>query len=135
MYPFAAAVADPDCTLPNAIENIDIGGPTMVRSAAKNYKDVAIVVNNSDYAMVLEQMQANQAQLNYSTRYELMVKAFEHTAGYDGAIANYFGARDTDNNARDFSNTFNVQYFKTQEMRYGENPHQKAAFYTEANPT
>jgi len=135
LYPFAAAVADPDCTLPNAIENIDIGGPTMVRSAAKNYKDVAIVVNNSDYAMVLEQMQANQAQLNYSTRYELMVKAFEHTAGYDGTIANYFGARDTDNNARDFSNTFNVQYFKTQEMRYGENPHQKAAFYTEANPT
>ena len=135
LYPFAATVADPNCTLPNAIENIDIGGPTMVRSAAKNHKDVAIVVNSSDYATVLEEMQANKGQLDYSTRYALMVKAFEHTAGYDGMIANHFGARDTDNNERDFSDTFNVQYFKTQEMRYGENPHQKAAFYTEANPT
>jgi phosphoribosylaminoimidazolecarboxamide formyltransferase/IMP cyclohydrolase len=135
LYPFAATVADPDCTLPNAIENIDIGGPTMVRSAAKNHKDVAIVVNSNDYATVLEEMQANEGQLDYSTRYALMVKAFEHTAGYDGMIANHFGARDTDNTARDFSDTFNVQYFKTQEMRYGENPHQKAAFYTEANPT
>ena len=135
LYPFAATVADPNCTLPNAIENIDIGGPTMVRSAAKNHKDVAIVVNSSDYATVLEEMQANEGQLDYSTRYALMVKAFEHTAGYDGMIANHFGARDTHNNERDFSDTFNVQYFKTQEMRYGENPHQKAAFYTEANPT
>ena len=135
LYPFAATVADPNCTLPNAIENIDIGGPTMVRSAAKNHKDVAIVVNSSDYATVLEEMQANEGQLDYSTRYALMVKAFEHTAGYVGIIANHFGARDTDNNERDFSDTFNVQYFKTQEMRYGENPHQKAAFYTEANPT
>ena len=135
LYPFAATVADPNCTLPNAIENIDIGGPTMVRSAAKNHKDVAIVVNSSDYATVLEEMQANEGQLDYSTRYALMVKAFEHTAGYDGMIANHFGARDTDNKERDFSDTFNVQYFKTQEMRYGENPHQKAAFYTEANPT
>ncbi|RZO17801.1 MAG: bifunctional phosphoribosylaminoimidazolecarboxamide formyltransferase/IMP cyclohydrolase [SAR92 clade bacterium] len=135
LYPFAATVADPNCALPNAIENIDIGGPTMVRSAAKNHKDVAIVVNSSDYATVLEEMQANEGQLDYSTRYALMVKAFEHTAGYDGMIANHFGARDTDNNERDFSDTFNVQYFKTQEMRYGENPHQKAAFYTEANPT
>ena len=135
LYPFAATVADPNCTLPNAIENIDIGGPTMVRSAAKNHKDVAIVVNSSDYATVLEEMQANEGQLDYSTRYALMVKAFEHTAGYDGMIANHFGARDTDNNERDFSDTFNVQYFKTQEMRYGENPHQKAAFYTETNPT
>ncbi|MDA7849793.1 bifunctional phosphoribosylaminoimidazolecarboxamide formyltransferase/IMP cyclohydrolase [Porticoccaceae bacterium] len=135
LYPFAATVADPNCTLPNAIENIDIGGPTMVRSAAKNHKDVAIVVNSSDYATVLEEMQANEGQLDYNTRYALMVKAFEHTAGYDGMIANHFGARDTDNNERDFSDTFNVQYFKTQEMRYGENPHQKAAFYTETNPT
>jgi phosphoribosylaminoimidazolecarboxamide formyltransferase/IMP cyclohydrolase len=134
LYPFAATVADPNCTLPNAIENIDIGGPTMVRSAAKNHKDVAIVVNSSDYTTVLEEMRANEGQLDYNTRYALMVKAFEHTAGYDGMIANHFGARDTENNERDFSDTFNVQYFKTQEMRYGENPHQKAAFYTEANP-
>ncbi|MDG1819447.1 MAG: bifunctional phosphoribosylaminoimidazolecarboxamide formyltransferase/IMP cyclohydrolase [Porticoccaceae bacterium] len=135
LYPFAATVADPNCSLPNAIENIDIGGPTMVRSAAKNHKDVAIVVNASDYQSVLDEMQANQGQLDYSTRYQLMVKAFEHTAAYDGMIANYFGARDIDNQARNFSDTYNVQYHKTQEMRYGENPHQKAAFYTEANPT
>ena len=134
LYPFAATVADPDCTLPNAIENIDIGGPTMVRSAAKNHKDVAIVVNASDYQSVLEEMQANDGQLDYGTRYQLMVKAFEHTAAYDGMIANHFGARDTDNQARNFSDTYNVQYLKTQDMRYGENPHQNAAFYVEANP-
>ena len=135
LYPFAATVADPNCSLPTAIENIDIGGPTMVRSAAKNHKDVAIVVNASDYQSVLDEMQANQGQLDYSSRYQLMIKAFEHTAAYDGMIANYFGARNTDNQARNFSDTYNVQYHKTQEMRYGENPHQKAAFYIEANPT
>ena len=134
LYPFAATVADPNCSLPNAIENIDIGGPTMVRSAAKNHKDVAIVVNAIDYQTVVDEMQANDGQLDYQTRYLLMVKAFEHTAGYDGMIANHFGARNIQNVKRDFSDTFNVQYFKTQEMRYGENPHQKAAFYTEANP-
>jgi phosphoribosylaminoimidazolecarboxamide formyltransferase/IMP cyclohydrolase len=135
LYPFASTVSDPTCTLPDAIENIDIGGPTMVRSAAKNHKDVAVLVNNNDYADVVEELKKNQGQLKYQTRYELMVKAFEHTAGFDGMIANHFGARGTDNTARDFSNTFNMQYFKTQEMRYGENPHQKAAFYTEASPT
>ena len=135
LYPFAATVADPNCDLPTAIENIDIGGPTMVRSAAKNYKDVAIVVNAGDYQTVLDEMHSNDGQLQYDTRYQLMVKAFEHTAGYDGMIANHFGARNTANEKRDFADTFNVQYFKTQEMRYGENPHQKAAFYTEANPT
>ena len=135
LYPFAATVADPNCDLPAAIENIDIGGPTMVRSAAKNHKDVAIVVNAGDYKTVVEELRANKGQLDYSTRYQLMVKAFEHTAGYDGMIANHFGARNIANEKRDFSDTYNVQYFKTQEMRYGENPHQKAAFYTEANPT
>jgi len=135
LYPFASTVSEPTCTLPDAIENIDIGGPTMVRSAAKNHKDVAVLVNNNDYAEVVEELKKNQGQLKYQTRYELMVKAFEHTAGYDGMIANHFGSRGTDNTARDFSNTFNMQYFKTQEMRYGENPHQKAAFYTEASPT
>ena len=134
LYPFAATVADPNCDLPTAIENIDIGGPTMVRSAAKNHKDVAIVVNASDYSAVLEEMQSQNAQLGYETRYNLMVKAFEHTAGYDGMIANHFGARNTANETRNFPNTFNAQYFKTQEMRYGENPHQNAAFYVEENP-
>lgn len=135
LYPFAATVANPNCELPTAIENIDIGGPTMVRSAAKNHKDVAIVVNADDYTTVIGEMQDNAGQLNYDSRYQLMVKAFEHTASYDGMIANHFGGRNTANEKRDFSDTYNVQYFKTQEMRYGENPHQKAAFYTEANPT
>ena len=135
LYPFAATVANPNCDLPTAIENIDIGGPTMVRSAAKNHKDVAIVVNADDYKTVIGEMQDNAGQLNYDSRYQLMVKAFEHTASYDGMIANHFGGRNTANEKRDFSDTYNVQYFKTQEMRYGENPHQKAAFYTEANPT
>ncbi len=134
LYPFAATVADPNCDLPTAIENIDIGGPTMVRSAAKNHKDVAIVVNAGDYTSVLEEMQNQDAQLGYETRYNLMVKAFEHTAAYDGMIANHFGARDTSNEKRNFPNTYNVQYLKSQEMRYGENPHQNAAFYVEENP-
>jgi len=134
LYPFAATVADPNCDLPTAIENIDIGGPTMVRSAAKNHKDVAIVVNASDYSAVLDEMQNQDGQLGYETRYNLMVKAFEHTAGYDGMIANHFGARNTQNEARDFPNTFNAQYIKKQEMRYGENPHQNAAFYVEEAP-
>ncbi|MFT7299629.1 MAG: phosphoribosylaminoimidazolecarboxamide formyltransferase/IMP cyclohydrolase [Porticoccus sp.] len=134
LYPFAATVADPNCDLPTAIENIDIGGPTMIRSAAKNHKDVAIVVNASDYTSVLEEMQNQDAQLGYEARYNLMVKAFEHTAAYDGMIANHFGARDTSNEKCNFPNTYNAQYLKSQEMRYGENPHQNAAFYVEENP-
>ncbi len=135
LYPFASTVADPNCDLPTAIENIDIGGPTMVRSAAKNHRDVAIVVNANDYQEVINEMHSQQGQLSYGTRYQLMVKAFEHTAAYDGMIANHFGSRDTDNQKRAFANTYNVQYIKAQDMRYGENPHQQAAFYTEANPS
>ncbi|MFD1216013.1 MULTISPECIES: bifunctional phosphoribosylaminoimidazolecarboxamide formyltransferase/IMP cyclohydrolase [Microbulbifer] len=133
LYPFKATVADPNCDLPTAIENIDIGGPTMVRSAAKNHKDVAIVVNAHSYDTVIEEMKANDGALGYETRYDLMVQAFEHTAQYDGMIANHFGARNTENVAREFPNTYNVQYEKAQDMRYGENPHQKAAFYVEAD--
>ena len=92
LYPFKATVAKPDCDLPTAIENIDIGGLTMVRSAAKNHKDVAIVVNASDYDTVLSDLKSNDGATRYETRYQLMVKAFEHTAQYDGMIANHFGA-------------------------------------------
>ena len=134
LYPFAATVADPNCDLPTAIENIDIGGPTMVRSAAKNHRDVAIVVNASDYGPIVDELKANNGQLAYGTRYALMVKAFGHTAAYDGMIANHFGARNTQNQQRDFPDTFNLQFHKKQDMRYGENPHQKAAFYVEAQP-
>ncbi|WP_165856182.1 bifunctional phosphoribosylaminoimidazolecarboxamide formyltransferase/IMP cyclohydrolase [Marinobacter sp. JSM 1782161] len=134
LYPFEQAVAKPDCDLPTAIENIDIGGPTMVRAAAKNHDDVAIVVNASDYDTVLEELESGNGSLGYDTRFDLAVKAFEHTAGYDGAIANYLGGRTRDNDNPDFPRTFNSQFVKVQDMRYGENPHQRAAFYAERNP-
>ena len=134
LYPFEATVAEPDCDLATAIENIDIGGPTMVRAAAKNHSDVAIVVNVADYRTVLDELAANNGQLSHATRFDLAVKAFEHTAAYDGAIANYLGGRTADNDNPTFPRTFNAQFVKAQDMRYGENPHQRAAFYTEPTP-
>jgi len=133
LYPFAATVAKPDCSLDDAIENIDIGGPTMVRAAAKNHRFVNIVVNASDYEEILAQMQANDGATSLETRFNLAIKAFEHTAAYDGAIANHFGKLVPGGSAN-FARTFNTQFHKVQEMRYGENPHQQAAFYVEANP-
>lgn len=132
LYPFAQTVAKADCTLDDAIENIDIGGPTMVRAAAKNHAHVGIVVNTSDYARVLADMDAAKG-LTHALRFDLAVKAFEHTAQYDGMIANYLGACVQAEPAT-FSRTFNVQLLKAQDLRYGENPHQQAAFYVEANP-
>jgi len=133
LYPFEATVANPDCTLADAVENIDIGGPTMVRAAAKNHRFVNIVVNASDYEEILAEMRANEAATSLETRFNLAIKAYEHTAAYDGAIANYFG-RSVPGGSEDFPRTFNTQFHKVQEMRYGENPHQAAAFYVEANP-
>lgn len=132
LYPFQATVADPDCDLPTAIENIDIGGPAMVRSAAKNHKDVAIVVNASDYSALIAEI--NDGGISYETRFRLAVKAYEHTSQYDGAIANHLGRLDVEGNKADFAASFNVQFKHQQTMRYGENPHQKAAFYVEENP-
>lgn len=138
LYPFAATVAKPDCDLSSAIENIDIGGPTMVRSAAKNHKDVAIIVNHQDYKEIINQLK--QGGLTYAQRFGLAVKAFEHTAAYDGMIANYLGTIDqtldtlSTQNRNSFPQTFNSQFIKKQDMRYGENPHQQAAFYTELKP-
>ena len=134
LYPFAATVAKPDCTLEDAIENIDIGGPTMVRAAAKNHRDVAIVVNASDYDAIIEEMRANNGATQHSTRFDLAIKAYEHTAAYDGAIANYFGRLVPGGSAK-FPRTFNSQFVKAQEMRYGENPHQDSAFYVERHPS
>nr|WP_240474022.1 bifunctional phosphoribosylaminoimidazolecarboxamide formyltransferase/IMP cyclohydrolase [Salinivibrio socompensis] len=93
LYPFAQTVANPDCTREQAIENIDIGGPTMVRSAAKNYADVTIVVNSQDYDRVLTEMDQHQQSLTHTTRFDLAIAAFEHTAAYDAMIANYFGTQ------------------------------------------
>lgn len=132
LYPFAQTVAKPDCSLNDAIENIDIGGPTMVRAAAKNHKDVAIVVNASDYQSVIDSVK--RGGLSFAQRFDLAVKAFEHTAGYDGMIANYLGATKASGEREQFPRTFNSQFIKKQDMRYGENPHQSAAFYVEANP-
>ncbi len=134
LYPFERTVARPDCSLEDAIENIDIGGPTMVRAAAKNHRDVTIVVDAGDYPCLLEELDANDGHTRLETRFDLAIKAFEHTAAYDGAIANYFG-RLVGNGSDNFPRTLNLQLSKAQEMRYGENPHQKAAFYRERNPS
>ncbi|MBL4280068.1 bifunctional phosphoribosylaminoimidazolecarboxamide formyltransferase/IMP cyclohydrolase [Vibrio fluvialis] len=141
LYPFAQTVANPNCTLADAVENIDIGGPTMVRSAAKNHKDVTIIVNASDYDRVIAEMDANDQSLTLDTRFDLAIAAFEHTAAYDGMIANYFGTmvpsygeNKEGDEASKFPRTFNQQFIKKQDMRYGENSHQDAAFYVEANP-
>lgn len=134
LYPFEQTVARPDCSLAEAIENIDIGGPTMVRAAAKNHASVAVVVNAERYDDILREMQANDGALTPATRFDLAVAAFEHTAAYDGAIANYLGRKlpGPGSEADAFPRTWNLQFHKAQVMRYGENPHQRSAFYVEA---
>jgi phosphoribosylaminoimidazolecarboxamide formyltransferase/IMP cyclohydrolase len=133
LYPFEQTVAQPDCSLEDAVENIDIGGPTMVRAAAKNHRFVNIVVNAADYSRVLEEMNTHTGSTCYQTRFDLAIRAYEHTAAYDGAIANHFG-RLVEGGSDQFPRTYSTQFHKTQEMRYGENPHQSAAFYVESNP-
>ncbi|ARN73548.1 bifunctional phosphoribosylaminoimidazolecarboxamide formyltransferase/IMP cyclohydrolase [Oceanicoccus sagamiensis] len=133
LYPFEKTVANPDCSLEDAIENIDIGGPTMVRAAAKNNAFVNIVVNASDYDAILAEMKNNNGATSQATRFDLAIKAYEHTSAYDGAIANYFGHKVPGGNDN-FPRTFNSQFTKTQDMRYGENSHQNSAFYIEKNP-
>lgn len=135
LYPFEETVAKPDCDLATAIENIDIGGPAMVRSAAKNFESVAVVVDASDYPALLEELKEGQGMLSRATRFRLAVKAFEHVAKYDAAISNYLGAiSHLDGASLDlFPNTITMQFVKKQDMRYGENPHQAAAFYVEAD--
>ena len=133
LYPFERTVADPGCDLAKAIENIDIGGPTLLRAAAKNHAAVTVVVDAGDYDLVLAQMARHGGAVDDATRFDLAVKAFEHTAAYDGAIANYLGAvvEHPEHRAEGLPRTFNLQLRKRQGMRYGENPHQEAAFYAE----
>ena len=130
LYPFEATIAKPDCDFETAIENIDIGGPTMIRAAAKNHHDVAIVVNPSDYNAILDELKSQQTALTAKTRFTLALKSFEHTARYDSAIATYLG----NINGQPFPQTLNLQFYQQQSLRYGENPHQNAAFYVEKNP-
>jgi phosphoribosylaminoimidazolecarboxamide formyltransferase/IMP cyclohydrolase len=139
LYPFAQTVVAPDCSFDDAIENIDIGGPAMVRAAAKNFNDVTILVDPSDYTQFSTELTSAQASICYKTRFSLAVKAFEHTANYDGMVANHFGklVNDVGDIESDvpayFPRTLNIQMQKKQELRYGENSHQNAAFYVERN--
>ena len=126
LYPFEQTVSQPDCTFDEAIENIDIGGPTMIRAAAKNHAHVAVIVDHADYETVLDELE-QAGEISLDTRLRLARKAFEYTARYEDAIADYFGrGRDPEEH---FPLTFNRQYRRVQILRYGENPHQEAAFY------
>jgi len=130
LYPFEKTIADKSCSFADAIENIDIGGPAMVRSAAKNFASVAVVVDTADYSIVLAEMRVTEGCLSDETRFRLAIKAFAQIAAYDGAISNYLGAINPLTNERtQFPLTMTRQYSRKQLMRYGENPHQAAAFY------
>jgi len=129
LYPFTRTIARPDCSFEEAIENIDIGGPAMVRSAAKNHAHVAVVTDPADYAALLGEMKSTGGALGASTRFRLACKAFSHTAAYDGAISNYLTALAADGSRDTFPARLNQQFDRVQTLRYGENPHQAAAFY------
>ena len=147
LYPFEQTIANPNCALDTAIENIDIGGPTMIRAAAKNHADVAVIVDPSDYASIIAELNANNSTLSQQTRFNLALKSFEHTARYDTAISAYLGAirragsgqacgihNIHGDNGNQFPETLNLQFYHHQALRYGENPHQNAAFYREKTP-
>ena len=134
LYPFEATVSQPDCTLADAIENIDIGGPTMLRSAAKNHAYVGVVIDAADYENVIDEIDNHDGSLTDEIRFYLAQKVFAHTANYDANVSNYLGAISTKGDDLDYPLTFSSQFKKLQELRYGENPHQTAAFYTQANP-
>jgi phosphoribosylaminoimidazolecarboxamide formyltransferase/IMP cyclohydrolase len=134
LYPFRETVAKPGCTLEDAVENIDIGGPSMVRAAAKNWPHVGVVVDPGDYASVLSELREHGGALGDTTRFHLMRKAFAHTASYDGAIANWLTARGADGGTARWPDSFHYVGVKVQDMRYGENPHQAAAFYRDEAP-
>lgn len=130
LYPFASTVAKSNCSLEDAIENIDIGGPSMLRAAAKNNAYVAVVVDPTDYSKLVTELNKGNSALDQELRFNLAVKAFEHTAKYDGMIANYLGKQLPESDAV-FPRTLNLQYRQVQVLRYGENPHQRGAFYVE----
>lgn len=134
LYPFTQTIARPDCSLAEAIENIDIGGPTMIRSAAKNFQRVAVVTDPQDYATLLEQIKSGNGAIDAHYRFQLAQKAFSHTARYDGAISNYLTALESmDAERKPFPDQFNLNFTLAQSLRYGENPHQQAAFYRDTS--
>jgi phosphoribosylaminoimidazolecarboxamide formyltransferase/IMP cyclohydrolase len=134
LYPFQQTIAKPGCTFEEAVENIDIGGPTMVRAGAKNHGGVAVVTDPGDYASILEEMRAGGGALSGATRLALAKKAFAHTAAYDAGIANYLTGLDAERRPTLFPGKLTLQWEKAQPMRYGENPHQEAAFYRDLAP-
>ncbi|MBA4143487.1 MAG: bifunctional phosphoribosylaminoimidazolecarboxamide formyltransferase/IMP cyclohydrolase [Nitrosospira sp.] len=135
LYPFSQTVARPDCNLDEAIENIDIGGPAMVRAAAKNYRSVAIITDPADYIAFLEEIKSHGGAVTPEFRFSLACKAFSHTAAYDSAISNYLTSLDGEGGERRaFSGRLNLNFNIAQHLRYGENPHQQAAFYREPEP-
>ncbi len=130
LYPFEATTARPDCTFEEAIENIDIGGPAMLRSAAKNFRDVAVITDPSDYPAVLGKLKKGNGNLDPGSHAELGRKAFALTARYDAAVSNYLGRKD--GGGGEYPVTYTAQWHKVQTLRYGENPHQSAAFYSDS---
>jgi phosphoribosylaminoimidazolecarboxamide formyltransferase/IMP cyclohydrolase len=129
LYPFRETIAKSGCTLEQAMENIDIGGPTMVRAAAKNYQHVAVVTDSADYPELLNEMKSASGAIGLETRFRLAQKAFSHTAAYDGAISNYLTATNLKGERAAFPDQINFSFNKVQNLRYGENPHQDATFY------
>jgi len=129
LYPFVQTISGAGCTLEQAIENIDIGGPTMVRAAAKNWQHVVVVTDPADYPALIAEMQSANGAISVETRYRLARKAFSHTAAYDGAISDYLTATDINGARHAFPGQINMSFAKIQDLRYGENPHQQAAFY------
>ena len=134
LYPFEATVAR-GASFEEIVENIDIGGPSMVRAAAKNHQDVGVIVDPADYDPIVAELKQNGGSLSPETHFRLFCKAFEHTARYDGAISNYFSSLDGDKKPARWGKTVNIQIAKIQDMRYGENPHQSAAFYSTQGDT
>ena len=134
LYPFEATVAHPNCTLEDAIENIDIGGPAMVRSAAKNWKDVAVLTDASQYTDVLKELQSTGGGVSQATQFALSIAAFNRISNYDGAISDYLSSFNADGTRSSFPGQTNGRFVKLQDLRYGENPHQQAAFYRDLYP-
>ncbi len=134
LYPFEATVAKPNCTLEDAIENIDIGGPAMVRSAAKNWQDVAVLTDASQYADFLTELQTNNGEASRAYKFKLSVAAFNRISNYDAAISDYLSSFSADGTRDEFPAQMNSRFVKVQDLRYGENPHQSAAFYRDLWP-
>ena len=133
LYRFEDTVAKKDCTFDQAIENIDIGGPAMLRAAAKNYRYVSVVTDPDDYPKILEEMKSTEGSISENTNFALATRAFQLTARYDAAISNYLSSINREGTKKTFPESFTVQFFKAQDLRYGENPHQQAAFYRETD--